>query len=273
MTTIGLAGMDGGAMAESARSRPLPVGAAPTASTASRSRTSPSITCSGTWCTRCSPTTAAALAEEPKPHEVRRRVPRSRRRRRCCSRDRGAGRAHRDVPPAAAANHGGLRRPHPLDLQLRHRDHAARRHRARARPRLPGLRAADGPGRRLRGAGRARRSVIFTTFGDAMRVPGSKKSLLRPRPTAPTCAWSIRRSTRSTSPASNPDREVVFFGARLRDHHAEHRPDRAAGRARGHQQLLALLQPHHHHPDDQGDPRFARAARSTAFWARATSAW
>jgi len=36
--------------------------------------------------------------------------------------------------------------------------------------------------------------VIFTTFGDAMRVPGSKRACCKPKPTAPTCAWSIRRS-------------------------------------------------------------------------------
>ena len=46
-----------------------------------------------------------------------------------------------------------------------------------------------------------------------MRVPGTRRrACSRPRPTARTCGWSIRRSTRSSSPARNPDREVVFFG-------------------------------------------------------------
>ena len=50
-----------------------------------------------------------------------------------------------------------------------------------------------------------RRGVIFTTFGDAMRVPGSQeKPARRPRPTAPMCAWSIRRWTRWPSPARIP---------------------------------------------------------------------
>jgi hydrogenase maturation factor len=37
--------------------------------------------------------------------------------------------------------------------------------------------------------------VILATFGDAIRVPGSRKSLLQAKRTAPMCASSIRRST------------------------------------------------------------------------------
>ncbi len=55
-------------------------------------------------------------------------------------------------------------------------------------------------------------NVIFTTFGDAMRVPGSKKSLLQAKADgadvrmvySPTDALQIAKG--------NPDREVVFFG-------------------------------------------------------------
>jgi len=54
-------------------------------------------------------------------------------------------------------------------------------------------------------------NVIFTTFGDAMRVPGSRKSLLQAKAEgadirmvySPTDALRIARG--------NPDREVVFF--------------------------------------------------------------
>jgi hydrogenase expression/formation protein HypD len=57
-----------------------------------------------------------------------------------------------------------------------------------------------------------RPEVIFTTFGDAMRVPGSRKSLLRAKADgadvrmvySPLDALAIARK--------NPDREVVFFG-------------------------------------------------------------
>jgi hydrogenase expression/formation protein HypD len=57
-----------------------------------------------------------------------------------------------------------------------------------------------------------RPEVIFTTFGDAMRVPGSKKSLLQSKADgadirmvySPLDALAIARE--------NPEREVVFFG-------------------------------------------------------------
>jgi hydrogenase expression/formation protein HypD len=57
-----------------------------------------------------------------------------------------------------------------------------------------------------------REGVIFTTFGDAMRVPGTKKSLLQAKAEgadirmvySPLDALEIARR--------NPDREVVFFG-------------------------------------------------------------
>jgi hydrogenase expression/formation protein HypD len=57
-----------------------------------------------------------------------------------------------------------------------------------------------------------RPEVIFTTFGDAMRVPGSRKSLLKAKAEgadvrmvySPLDALAIARK--------NPDREVVFFG-------------------------------------------------------------
>ncbi len=57
-----------------------------------------------------------------------------------------------------------------------------------------------------------RPGVIFTTFGDAMRVPGTRKSLLAAKADgadvrmvySPLDALSLARA--------NPDREVVFFG-------------------------------------------------------------
>ena len=54
-------------------------------------------------------------------------------------------------PPLQAD--GGLRRPHPLDLQVRDRRPAARQRRARPRARVPGLRDPDGPRRRRDRAG------------------------------------------------------------------------------------------------------------------------
>jgi len=54
--------------------------------------------------------------------------------------------------------------------------------------------------------------VIFTTFGDAMRVPGSKQSLLE----AKACGADIRMVYSPLDSLQlardNPDREVIFFG-------------------------------------------------------------
>ena len=54
--------------------------------------------------------------------------------------------------------------------------------------------------------------VIFTTFGDAMRVPGSKKSLLQAK--AEGCDVRMVYSPLDALQLAkdNPDREVVFFG-------------------------------------------------------------
>ena len=46
--------------------------------------------------------------------------------------------------------------------------------------------------------------VIFTCFGDMMRVPGSNGSLLEAKAPAPTSGWSTRRSTRCGSPSRTP---------------------------------------------------------------------
>ena len=78
-------------------------------------------------------------------------------------------------------------------------------------PGLPGVRDPDGP-RRRRHRDRPRAGVIFTCFGDMMRVPGRRRHAARGQGRrAPTCGWSTRRSTRCGSRSENPDREVVFF--------------------------------------------------------------
>ena len=59
-------------------------------------------------------------------------------------------------------------------------------------------------------AQRARRDLHLLRRHDA-RARARTARCSRPRPRAPTCAWSTRRSTRCGSPRPNPDREVVFF--------------------------------------------------------------
>jgi hydrogenase expression/formation protein HypD len=54
--------------------------------------------------------------------------------------------------------------------------------------------------------------VIFTTFGDAMRVPGSKKSLLQAKAEGADVRMVYSPLDALALARKNPDREVVFFG-------------------------------------------------------------
>ena len=97
--------------------------------------------------------------------------------------------------------------------------------------------------------------VIFTTFGDMMRVPASNGSLLDAKANgadvrmvySPLDALKIARE--------NPDREVVFFAIGFETT----APSTALTVLRARQEdpeLLAVLQPRHDHPGDPRDPRF-----------------
>ncbi len=57
-----------------------------------------------------------------------------------------------------------------------------------------------------------RPEVIFTTFGDAMRVPGSKKSLLTAKAEGADVRMVYSPMDALALALKNPDREVVFFG-------------------------------------------------------------
>lgn len=54
--------------------------------------------------------------------------------------------------------------------------------------------------------------VIFTTFGDAMRVPGSKKSLLKAKADGADVRMVYSPLDALKLAKANPQREVVFFG-------------------------------------------------------------
>ncbi len=54
--------------------------------------------------------------------------------------------------------------------------------------------------------------VIFTTFGDAMRVPGSKKSLLQAKADGADVRMVYSPLDSLKLARENPDREVIFFG-------------------------------------------------------------
>jgi len=55
-------------------------------------------------------------------------------------------------------------------------------------------------------------NVIFTTFGDAMRVPGSKKSLLVAKANGSDVRMVYSPLDALNLARKNPDREVIFFG-------------------------------------------------------------
>ncbi len=57
-----------------------------------------------------------------------------------------------------------------------------------------------------------RPEVIFTTFGDAMRVPGSRKSLLQAKAEGADIRMVYSPLDALELARRNPDREVVFFG-------------------------------------------------------------
>jgi hydrogenase expression/formation protein HypD len=54
--------------------------------------------------------------------------------------------------------------------------------------------------------------VIFTTFGDAMRVPGSRKSLMQAKADGADVRMVYSPMDALKVARANPDREVVFFG-------------------------------------------------------------
>ncbi|MDN5851237.1 MAG: hydrogenase formation protein HypD [Actinomycetia bacterium] len=54
--------------------------------------------------------------------------------------------------------------------------------------------------------------VIFTTFGDAMRVPGSKKNLLQAKAEGADVRMVYSPLDSLLIARSNPDKEVIFFG-------------------------------------------------------------
>ncbi|MDJ0937327.1 MAG: hydrogenase formation protein HypD, partial [Kiloniellales bacterium] len=54
--------------------------------------------------------------------------------------------------------------------------------------------------------------VIFTTFGDALRVPGSKKSLMQVKAEGADVRMVYSPLDALQLARDNPDREVIFFG-------------------------------------------------------------
>ena len=103
----------------------------------------------------------------------------------------------------------------------------------------------------------AQPGVIFTCFGDLMRVPGSDGSLLDAKAAGADVRMVYSPLDALKIAHENPDRKVVFYAIGFETTAPSTALDPDAGEGRGAAQPLRLLQPRHDHPADEGDPRFA----------------
>ena len=100
--------------------------------------------------------------------------------------------------------------------------------------------------------------VIFTTFGDAMRVPGSKKSLMQAKADGADIRMVYSPMDALEIARNNPDREVVFFGLGFETTMPSTALTVLQAEREGDHQFLGVLQSHHHRADAEGYPRKPR---------------
>jgi hypothetical protein len=134
--------------------------------------------------------------------------------------------------PSAAARRaldadGDLRRPDAHADPVRHRPHAPRPDHAGARARLPRLRDAARDDR-PRHRDRAPPDVIFTSFGDMLRVPGSDADLLAVKADGGDVRI-VYSPLDASARAEEPGPGGRLLRRRLRDHRAGQRHGRAPG--------------------------------------------
>ena len=146
--------------------------------------------------------------------------------------DRGAGRHDRPSRRPAAAHHGSLRRPYALDLPLRRRGHVARSRSSWCTGRDARSACCRWDGSTIASPSPSRPGVIFTTFGDAMRVPGSKKSLLQAKADGADVRMVYSPMDALALARANPEPRGGVLRPRLRNHDAVDRADHPAGRGR-----------------------------------------
>ena len=115
--------------------------------------------------------------------------------------------------------------------------------------------------------------MIFTTFGDAMRVPGSKESLLQAKANGADVRMVYSPLDSLRIAKENPDRQVVFFALGFETTMPSTAFTVLRAKKEGIENFCALLQSHHDHSHDQGDTRLARPASWTGSLVQATSAW
>ena len=112
--------------------------------------------------------------------------------------------------------------------------------------------------------------VIFTSFGDMMRVPGSQGNLLKAKAEGADVRFVYSPLDALRIAVDNPEREVVFFAVGFETTAPSTALTLLQARARQVSQLQRVLQPRHDRPADQGHPGVARTCASTGSSARAT---
>ncbi len=102
--------------------------------------------------------------------------------------------------------------------------------------------------------------VIFTTFGDMMRVPGSKGNLIEAKARGADVRFVYSPLDALKVAVDNPDRHVVFFAVGFETTAPSTAVTLGPGPSTRREELQRLLQPRHDRSADQGHPRIARPA-------------
>ena len=102
--------------------------------------------------------------------------------------------------------------------------------------------------------------VIFTTFGDMMRVPGSRGSLLDAKARGADVRFVYSPLDALKIAVDNPEKHVVFFAVGFETTAPSTAVTLVRAKQLGVRELLGVLQPRHDRPADQGHPGVARPA-------------
>ena len=116
-----------------------------------------------------------------------------------------------------------------------------------------------------------RPDVIFTTFGDMLRVPGGRGTLLEAKARGADVRMVYSPLDALAIAQAEPDREVVFFAIGFETTAPATAVTLLRARAAGRPQLLRVLQPRDDRPAAAGDPRHAGHPDRRLHRARATS--
>ena len=115
------------------------------------------------------------------------------------------------------------------------------------------------------------RGVIFTCFGDMMRVPGSNGTLLDAKAAGADVRMVYSPLDALRIAKENPDREVVFFAIGFETTAPSTALTLKRARAEGVAELLLHVQPRDHRAAAAGAARVARPAARRLHRPRATS--